>query len=205
MVVICGYPGIGTNRFHRMLTNLEYQKDGINYDNCSNYGDIAEDKFLNSNLNIDDIDNIGVITCHAMNYSQVRKYFGNCTIIKLWSEDLIQYLHRFYDVFWKNEVGDTLDNAFTTLISNIKYYKEHGVDKEADILIDIDKSTDKFSKLIKHQVSLHNNKNFLKAVSVYQKYGIHAPITDIINNKSHEQILESIKINYNETDIDSSI
>lgn len=204
MVVICGYPGIGTNRFHRMLTNLEYQKDGINYDNCSNFGDIANDKYLNFNMDINDI-NIGIVTCHAMNYNQVRNHFGNCTIIKLWSEYSIQYLHRFYDVFWKNEVGDTLENAFTTLVYNIKYYKEHGVDKEADILIDIDKSTDKFSKLIKHQVSLHNNKNFLKAISVYQKYGIHAPIIDIINNKPHEQILESLKINYKEAGIEDNV
>ena len=163
MVIICGYPGIGTNRFRRLLTNKKYTEDKINYDKDANYG---VDKSLKDPLSTEDSGDI--ITCHVMNYNQVIEYFGDCTVIKLWSDDLMQCLHRFWDVFWKDQV---------------------------DILIDVDNSQDNFSKLIRKQLVLHKNKKFLAALDAYNTYGIHAPITDIVNGKSQEQILESIRLN----------
>jgi len=103
-------------------------------------------------------------------------------------------LHRFWDVFWKDQVGDTSKNAFSVITEQLAFY-HHNVDKEADILIDVDNSQDNFSKLIRKQLVLHKNKKFLAALDAYNTYGIHAPITDIVNGKSQEQILESIRLN----------
>jgi hypothetical protein len=189
VVIICGYPGIGTNRFRRLLTNKKYTEDKINYDKDTNYG---VDKSLKDPLSTEDSGDI--ITCHVMNYNQVIEYFGDCTVIKLWSDDLMQCLHRFWDVFWKDQVGDTSENAFSVIAEQLAFY-HHNVDKEADILIDVDNSQDNFSKLIRKQLVLHKNKKFLAALDAYNTYGIHAPITDIVNGKSQEQILESIRLN----------
>lgn len=171
-----------------MLQNLSFGGHKRNYEE-SNY-DL--DKFLNKDVSVE----FGKIyTCHNLNYEIVRKYFPDFEIHKIWTENLDQCLLRFYDVYWKNKIGDTVISAFETIAGNVKYYESSVPDKYCDVLIDIDNDNTDFCKIIRKELHSHQNTNFEQALKIFKEWGHHAPVTDIVKGKHREIIEESYRLN----------
>ena len=188
MIIICGYPGVGTNRYRLMLQDLDYTGHKQNYE-THNYG---LSKHLDENTNVE----FGKIyTCHNLTITTLRKHFPKFEIHKLWTQDFYQSLHRFYDVFWKNETGNTVESAFDTIVGNVRYYEDNIPDKQCDVLIDIDNDTCKFSKIIRDELYSHTNKNFEQALLIFKEWGPFAPVTDIVAGKDEDIIAESFRLN----------
>lgn len=190
MIVICGYPGIGTNRYRRFLTGETYDEIKTNYDSRTNS---SLDKFTHKG---EDIVYGKIYTTHCMNTTEVRRDFPGFEVHKIWTENLDISLLRFWDVFWKNNVEENIANCFDVIVFYKEYYKN--VDKDCDILIDIENDFDEFSLVMRRELKTHSNVVFDEALSIYDSWGKHAPVNDIVNGLPSEVILESYRLNIEE-------
>ena len=171
-----------------MLQNLSFSGHKINYEH-HNFG---LDKSLAENVNVE-FGNI--YTCHNLTYDTIKKHFPDFKIHKIWTENLDQCLLRFYDVFWKNEIDDTVESAFETISGIRKYYENNIPDKHCDVLIDIDNDNTNFCKIIRKELYSHQNPNFDQALKIFKDWGHHAPVNDIVQGKDKEIINESYRLN----------
>ena len=183
MNIISYYPGSGGNRFYLNLVNdPAWQDKSINFDNfgTQHLNSLSYVQNVNTefkyNVSLEKQVNEKFFMTHVMNYNQLKKMFPTSTIYKIYSEDYYLSLKRFSRI-WNKDFED----IFNLLVWHDDFYKQTGIDKKADVLIDVNNCNSCFCKFIKNDFLIQNTK-FDLIYNFFKNYGKNGLIMDFIKD-----------------------
>ena len=172
-MVISYYPGSGGYRLNNKLLGEEFITPNKIYDfqNIS----AAQFKYLYNNSKFED-DCKKTILTHCMDIVLIKNIFPNRKVIQIigdYKKSLLRQWVLMTREFKKEFFENELDNAFMFIRWHDHYYKEYPQQGLADVIVDIDNSTDDFAIIMQNELKLEDQ-IFEWAWSIYKQYGNNA-------------------------------
>jgi hypothetical protein len=186
-MVISFFSGAGGHRYKLFLKGIDFDAPNRQMHNTEiAYIKNRNAAFLDEFYEPFIVESHQLITTHTMATALIKEKLPGHDIIRIFC-NLKDSLRRKWEVDLKyNYVGlpldEQMDGMFQLIKFNIEYYKKFPIDRNADVIIDIEKDDSLFTEVMRKELKIINPE-FDFVWDVYKELGPDAPIICIVNNE----------------------